>query len=211
MKLAVIVTEFPKTTETFILRDLMTFLDAGVDLRIYHLTPWRRDQILHDFAAPLAARARHIPLFGRESRGAAWRQRSLARTLTGRILRHQAWDGKIAAKSLALMWERSHWEKSQMRFNPGEYSGSATKILAACRNASSVGACFTVTNAQFLAAMMLCSIMMLNPTSFPYAPGGSMAHGVGPVRSVGTNGAGGRTSGRTNGSDQRQSKRQCSA
>lgn len=103
MKLAVIVTEFPKTTETFILRDLMVFLELGVDLRIYHLTPWREDQILHDFARPLARRARHIPLFGAEAAGAAARHPRLAARLSGTIARHQGRDGGIAAKSLALL------------------------------------------------------------------------------------------------------------
>jgi len=62
MRLAFVVTEFPKVTETFILRDLMQFLEHGHDLRIYHLRPFRRHEVVHDFARPLVERARRVPL-----------------------------------------------------------------------------------------------------------------------------------------------------
>lgn len=103
MKLAVIVTEFPKTTETFILRDLMVWLNQGVDLRLYHLAPWRTDQILHDFAAPVGLRARHIPLGAPATLAAAGRHPGLAARLSAAIARHQGRDAKMAAKSLALL------------------------------------------------------------------------------------------------------------
>ena len=45
MKLAIIVTEFPKATETFIYRDLMEFRRQGADLRLYHVAPFRADQL----------------------------------------------------------------------------------------------------------------------------------------------------------------------
>lgn len=103
MKLAVIVTEFPKTTETFILRDLMEFIQQGVDLRIYHLAPWRRDQILHEFAAPLADHARHIPLATPFTLAAIARHPVAATRLLGQIGYFQGRDSKIAAKSLAIL------------------------------------------------------------------------------------------------------------
>lgn len=103
MKLAVIVTEFPKTTETFILRDLMLFRELGADLRLYHLAPWRADQILHDFAKPLADHARHVPLAGGAAAAALARHPVTAARLWGQIARHQGRDGKIAAKSAALL------------------------------------------------------------------------------------------------------------
>jgi colanic acid/amylovoran biosynthesis glycosyltransferase len=103
MKLAVIVTEFPKTTETFILRDLMAFLGAGVDLRVYHLAPWRKDQILHDFAAPLLNHVRHVPLFAPATLAAMARHPIIAARVGGQVVWHQGRDGKIAAKSCALL------------------------------------------------------------------------------------------------------------
>jgi colanic acid/amylovoran biosynthesis glycosyltransferase len=103
MKLAVIVTEFPKSTETFILRDLMAFLEDGVDLRIYHLTPWRRDQILHDFAAPLAERTRHVSLFAGATLSSVLRHPTVAAKTGWQIVWNQGREAKIAAKSLALV------------------------------------------------------------------------------------------------------------
>lgn len=104
MKLAVIVTEFPKSTETFIYRDLVTFLQAGVEVRLYHLAPYRTRQTLHGFAAPLKERAVD-PGF--------WQPAALARALRRRpgvLLRSVAqmtWayrrHPKLAAKSLALV------------------------------------------------------------------------------------------------------------
>lgn len=103
MKLAVFVTEFPKTTETFILRDLMVFLEAGVDLRIYHLAPWRKDQILHGFAAPLAGRARHLGLGSGAAVAGVLRHPLTTAGMVARILRHQGAEPVMAAKSLALL------------------------------------------------------------------------------------------------------------
>ena len=53
MKLAIIVTEFPKATETFIYRDLMEFRRQGAQLRLYHVAPFRADQQLHGVVARL--------------------------------------------------------------------------------------------------------------------------------------------------------------
>jgi len=50
MRIAVVVTDFPKVTETFILRDLVEFHKNGHQVRIYHLTNFRKNEILHEFA-----------------------------------------------------------------------------------------------------------------------------------------------------------------
>ncbi|MEW2912750.1 glycosyltransferase family 4 protein [Leisingera sp. JC11] len=62
MRLAVIVTEYPKFTETFILRDVMKFLEFGGDVRLYHLSPYNKSEVLHGFAEPTRAIARHAGL-----------------------------------------------------------------------------------------------------------------------------------------------------
>ncbi|MBY6140869.1 glycosyltransferase family 4 protein [Leisingera daeponensis] len=62
MRLAVIVTEYPKFTETFILRDVMKFLESGADVRLYHLAPYNSSEVLHEFARPTRAIARHVGL-----------------------------------------------------------------------------------------------------------------------------------------------------
>ncbi|MEH3048567.1 glycosyltransferase family 4 protein [Sphingomonas adhaesiva] len=101
MKLAVIVTEFPKSTETFIYRDLTAFLAAGVEVRLYHVAPYRRGQPLHGFAAPLKERVRAIGF---------WQPRAMLRALRPAVLggiAQMLWayrrHPRIAAKSLALV------------------------------------------------------------------------------------------------------------
>jgi hypothetical protein len=70
MKLLVIVTEYPKATETFIYRDLLQFAENGADIELHHLAPLRTRQPLHRFAEPTRAWARYIPLAGRAAFGA---------------------------------------------------------------------------------------------------------------------------------------------
>lgn len=104
MKLAVIVTEFPKSTETFIYRDLVKFIEAGVDLRLYHVAPYRHAQPLHGFAAPLKDRAvdlgfAHPAALARAlARAPVALPRGIARML--HAFRHHP---RIAAKSLTLV------------------------------------------------------------------------------------------------------------
>ena len=108
MKLAVVVSEFPKTTETFILRDLMEFRKSGMDLRIYYLAPYRKDEILHDFSRPLLASVHHQAMLFCPRVGSA-----AARTLAQRpaalrgaiadMVRGFRRDPERLAKSLALV------------------------------------------------------------------------------------------------------------
>ncbi len=58
LKIAFIVTEFPKTTETFVLRDIMEFHANGCDITIFSLTHFNKGDVLHDFAKPTRAWAR---------------------------------------------------------------------------------------------------------------------------------------------------------
>lgn len=103
VKLAVIVTEFPKSTETFIYRDLVKFLELGVDVRLYHLAPYRRGQPLHGFAAPLQARVRSLGFWqpGALLRALIRRPGALLRSL-GRLGWGYRRTPRIALTSLAL-------------------------------------------------------------------------------------------------------------
>ena len=103
MKLAILVTEYPKTTETFILRDVMTFLNAGADVRLYHLAPYRHGEILHDFAAPTRALALHHGFAGRRALGGLARHLSAGASRAAAIIRAQAAEPLLMAKSLALV------------------------------------------------------------------------------------------------------------
>lgn len=62
-RLALIVTEFPKTTETFIMRDAVCFHDRGYDVRIYHLTHFNKGHVVHGFARRTLSWARDFAYF----------------------------------------------------------------------------------------------------------------------------------------------------
>lgn len=107
MKLAVIVTEYPKATETFIYRDLVKWAEFGVDIRLYPLAPLRGDQPLHAFALPTMAMVRELGLFGTSAVTAtlialARRPVALLRTIA-RIAVAYRGQPRLLLKSLALL------------------------------------------------------------------------------------------------------------
>ncbi len=61
VRIAYVVTEFPKATETFIQRELVEYARRGHEVRVYHLTRYRRREVLHEFARPTLAWARGEP------------------------------------------------------------------------------------------------------------------------------------------------------
>jgi colanic acid/amylovoran biosynthesis glycosyltransferase len=121
MRLAFIVTEFPKTTETFILRDLVEFRRRGHDVRIYHMTSFRRNEVVHGFARETLEWARSRPfllgwsVLGALGRAVARRPRELARiaaTLIRELWREPGWLAKslfIVPKCLAFAEDIREW------------------------------------------------------------------------------------------------------
>ncbi len=121
MRLAVIVTEFPKTTETFILRDLVEFHGRGHEVRIYHMTSFRDGEIVHGFARETLDWTRPQPyLFGWSVLRAALKAlftRPLAllrmlTTLAGEYSGEPAWLAKsllIFPKCLAFAEDMRRW------------------------------------------------------------------------------------------------------
>lgn len=57
MKFLVIVSDFPKITETFVLRNARHFLDKGHDVTMFHLKPFRADEVVHEDFADVMDRA----------------------------------------------------------------------------------------------------------------------------------------------------------
>lgn len=107
MKLLVIVTEYPKATETFIYRDLLEFAEAGAQIELHHLAPFRTGQPLHRFAEPTRGWARYTPFFGAAAAGAVLRAlirrpAALAKAV-GQIVAAFARQPKLCMKSLALV------------------------------------------------------------------------------------------------------------
>ena len=83
MKLAVVVSEFPKVTETFVLRNVKHYLDQGHEVAVFHLKPYRRHEKVHAFARPVVACAEYEPFVS--LRGVAAFGKALV-TRPGRLL-----------------------------------------------------------------------------------------------------------------------------
>lgn len=107
MKLVVIVTEYPKATETFIYRDLLKFAETGAEIELHHLAPFRTRQPLHRFAEPTRAWARYTPFLGREALGALLRglftKPGAIATAAAQIVSAYRRQPKLCLKSLALI------------------------------------------------------------------------------------------------------------
>lgn len=107
MKLAVIVTEFPKSTETFIYRDLTEFKRRGIELKLIHLAPFRTGQKLHGFASHLRDDAGYHPFLSVAAliclaRALLGQPVLLLRTMA-QICREFSGHPKMLLKSLALL------------------------------------------------------------------------------------------------------------
>ena len=103
MKLLVIVTEYPKATETFIYRDLLKFAEMGAEIELHHVAPFRRGQPLHRFAEPTRAWARYTPFLSLAAlRELARHPRAVAKA-AWTIARAFRREPKLLLKSLALV------------------------------------------------------------------------------------------------------------
>jgi glycosyltransferase involved in cell wall biosynthesis len=107
MKLIVIVTEYPKATETFIYRDLLKFAEMGAKIELHHVAPHRNGQKLHRFAEPTRAWARYTHFLGLAALGALLRAiinrpSALARAVSDIVTAFRR-EPKLCLKSLALI------------------------------------------------------------------------------------------------------------
>lgn len=108
LKLAFIVTEFPKTTETFIMRDVMEMHRLGCEVRIFHLTHFNRRGTVHDFARPTLDWAVDYPYFASAGvlgacLAALRRKPGVTRAILRDILRGCRRDPVMLLKSLFIL------------------------------------------------------------------------------------------------------------
>ena len=108
LRIAFIVTEYPKTTETFIMRDVMEFSGHGCALLIFSLTHFNKLDLLHDFAKPTQAWARDYAYFASWDVIAAlghfmWRSPGRLARVVYDIVRGSAHDSVSLLKSLFIL------------------------------------------------------------------------------------------------------------
>lgn len=134
MKLAIIVTEFPCTTETFIMRDVVQFIHHGHDVRLYHLLPYNHSAKLHDFAKVVVARAHRVPFLSSGVVREVFRTMGTVPRITlsiiGDLVRFGWRDPQVLVKSLgivpqsiAMARELREWGADHIH---GEFAGNPT-------------------------------------------------------------------------------------
>lgn len=67
MKILVVVSEFPKLTETFAYRNVVEYNRQGCETWIFHIKPFRKGELLHDFVKGLLGRAFSFSYLGAQS------------------------------------------------------------------------------------------------------------------------------------------------
>ncbi|WP_415893031.1 glycosyltransferase family 4 protein [Neptuniibacter sp. PT8_73] len=61
MNIGILVTDFPKITETFVLRNIHTYMQKGHDVTVFHLKPYREGEKVHKFANEIIKRGYYQP------------------------------------------------------------------------------------------------------------------------------------------------------
>jgi len=52
----IVVSDFPKVTETFVLSNALHYLEAGHDVSVFHLKPFRRSELVHEHTRSVVSR-----------------------------------------------------------------------------------------------------------------------------------------------------------
>lgn len=107
MRIVIVVSDFPKVTETFVLSNAMHYMQAGHDVTVFHLKAFRQNEVVHDHARPVVARGQTFgwcdaPALG----GLLWALRTAPRSLLsalGAMVRAHWHEPKRLAASLALV------------------------------------------------------------------------------------------------------------
>ncbi|OUS33844.1 hypothetical protein A9Q94_18030 [Rhodobacterales bacterium 56_14_T64] len=108
MKIAFLVTDFPKLTETFTLREAEELGKQGAEVRIFHLTKFRENEVVHEFSKPLVQSSLGRPyilgqgVFMGLLKFAAMNPVRFVRILTGLVSSYWR-KPKLLAKSLIIL------------------------------------------------------------------------------------------------------------
>lgn len=86
MKILVVVSEFPKLTETFAYRNVVEYERLGHEVRIFHIKRFRKSEMVHDFMRGLVSRAFTFGYVSGPAVGALAREAVTAPRRLGRLL-----------------------------------------------------------------------------------------------------------------------------
>ena len=164
MKILVVVSEFPKLTETFAYRNLVEYDRLGHEPWLFHVKPYRKADVVHGFFRPLMPRVFSFGWLGRATSGAfaaEWlRAPGVMARLTAQLIRaHWREPGRglaVAAllpKSVALgRWCRTN----KIDHVHGEFAGHPANAAMIAARIADVPFSFTAhANDIFVSQAML--------------------------------------------------------
>ncbi|MEM1373311.1 MAG: glycosyltransferase family 4 protein [Pseudomonadota bacterium] len=102
MKIVMVVSDFPKVTETFSMMNARHFMDQGHDVEVFHIKPFREGEIVHDFARPVVETGFSFPWIGGASAAALIRHPAALARHSARVALAFARKPKHIAASMAL-------------------------------------------------------------------------------------------------------------
>jgi len=118
MKVVVVLSEFPKITETFAYRNITEYRRLGVEARVFHLKPRRRGEVVHGFMRDIVESAFTFGFLSRPALGALMREATGAPRRLWRLLR------EVAA---------AHWREPLRGLTVLAYLPKALALGEACR------------------------------------------------------------------------------
>ena len=95
MKILVVVSDFPKVTETFAILNVLHYLSRGHDARVFHLKPFRHKELVHDEAKQVVERAFTYP----------WLQGPSLRALCHAAFHHPVRLSHCVSRLVAATWK----------------------------------------------------------------------------------------------------------
>jgi len=110
MKILVVVSEFPKLTETFAYRNIVEYERLGHDPWLFHIKPFRKNDVVHGFFEPMLPRVFSYSYFGAATLAAflaEWARRPLKLSkLTARLVKAH-WKEPKRGVAVAALFPKS--------------------------------------------------------------------------------------------------------
>lgn len=164
MKLLVIVSEFPKVTETFAYRNIVEYNRLGHEAWLFHIKPYRKSETVHGFFRPFLDRVFSRSYFGFQSIGAVvaeWcREPGRMARLTAHLVSAH-WREPKRGAAVAALYPKAvalgRWCRTQdVDHIHGEFAGHPTNAAFIASHVSGVPFSFTAhANDIFVSQAML--------------------------------------------------------
>ncbi|SDD77000.1 Glycosyltransferase involved in cell wall bisynthesis [Paracoccus isoporae] len=163
MKIVVIVSEFPKVTETFAYRNLVTYRRMGHDARLFHIKRFRSREVVHDFMAEVMRDAFSFGYLAPATLGAAAMETGRAPRRVARLLglildrhRREPMRGLAVLACLPKALALGRWcRRNRVDHIHGEFAGHPATVAMIAAEAAGIGFSFSAHANDFIVSQAL--------------------------------------------------------